>query len=258
METHRKECSLEIIQCEYHKVGCEIKMARKDQEKHKKEQMENHLMMSTSELSNTKAQLATAFEQIRNLTVLMYSQLNPTAEVSTACTISAAKWSITLNAMASIFKAGNQVLPATLQVSGYSKMKENDEQWYSYPFYTHTQGYKMCLNIVTAGNGDGKGTYLSAFLYLMKGSHDNKLKWPLRGTFGIKLLNQISNNEHHLKGLRYDDMTRNGSDNRVIMDNRAKTAWGHPQFFSNKNLHMITPTCQYLKDDCLVFQVMKL
>ena len=40
LEVHRKECPLEMIQCEYYSVGCEVKMARKDQEKHKKENME--------------------------------------------------------------------------------------------------------------------------------------------------------------------------------------------------------------------------
>ena len=46
MEAHRKECPLEMIQCEYYSVGCEVRMARKDKEKHKKEKMEEHLMMN--------------------------------------------------------------------------------------------------------------------------------------------------------------------------------------------------------------------
>ena len=32
----------------------------------------------------------------------------------------------------------------------------------------------------------------------MKGAHDDKQVWPLRGTYEIKLLNQISDSEHHL------------------------------------------------------------
>ena len=36
---YRKECMchLEMIQCEYHNVGCEVRMAHKDQEKHENE-----------------------------------------------------------------------------------------------------------------------------------------------------------------------------------------------------------------------------
>ena len=47
MEAHRKECPLEMIQCEYHNVGCEVRIARKDQEWHRNEKMEEHLMMMT-------------------------------------------------------------------------------------------------------------------------------------------------------------------------------------------------------------------
>ena len=51
MEAHRKECPLEMIQCEYYSVECEAKIARKDQEKHKKENMEGHLMITKQGLS---------------------------------------------------------------------------------------------------------------------------------------------------------------------------------------------------------------
>ena len=33
MEAHRKECPLDMIQCEYHNVGCEVMIAHRDQEK---------------------------------------------------------------------------------------------------------------------------------------------------------------------------------------------------------------------------------
>ena len=51
MEAHRKECPLEIIQCEYHDLGCEIMIVREDQEKHDNEKMKEHLMMTKCRLS---------------------------------------------------------------------------------------------------------------------------------------------------------------------------------------------------------------
>ena len=98
----------------------------------------------------------------------------------------------------------------------------------------------MCLYIDAAG--DGKGTYLSLYLYLMKGSHDNELTWPLRGKFEIKLLNQISDSEHH-------------SNSIVVTDDDCSNRVTESEFISNNNLHKITPTCQFLKDDRLFFQV---
>ena len=59
MEAHRKECPLEMIQCEYYSVGCKrVKLARKDMENHNKENVKEHLMMANHELTDTKAQLA--------------------------------------------------------------------------------------------------------------------------------------------------------------------------------------------------------
>ena len=73
MEAHRKECSFEMIHCEYHNVCCEVRMARQDQEKHENENMKEHLMMTKNKLDKdniqhetTKAQLAVAVKQINN------------------------------------------------------------------------------------------------------------------------------------------------------------------------------------------------
>jgi len=61
IETHRKKCSLEMIQCKYYRVGCKrVKIARKDLEEHNKQKMEEHLMM-------TKVHLDAALKQIANL-----------------------------------------------------------------------------------------------------------------------------------------------------------------------------------------------
>ena len=185
-----------MIQCEYHNVGCDVRMAHKDQEKHENDNMKEHLMMTKSklneELTDTKSQLAIALRQITNLTILMHSQLNPSTDVSN---VSVAKQSINLEAMVSMFKSGNQVLPVVAQMSGYDKMMENKARWYSEPFNTNNNGYMMCLSSDAAGHkdGNGKGTHLSVFL---KGSHDDELTWPLKGKFEVKLLNQISDSEH--------------------------------------------------------------
>ena len=246
MEAHRKECPLEMIQCEYYSVGCEVTMARKDQEKHKKENMEDHLMMTNHKLKNTNVQLTAALQQMTNLTaLLMNAQLGPN-------TSHANIRSIHLDSIAAISKCGNQVCPVTIKMPEYKDMKENDIEWYSDPFYTHNKGYKMCLCVYAAGDDDGKGTHLSVYLHLMKAPHDDELTWPLRGEFKIKLLNQISDSKHHSITLNYDDDIPDDCTNRVTEGDRNEDSWGWPQYISNKNLNKITS--QYLKDDCLFFQ----
>ena len=100
-------------------------------------------------------------------------------------------------------------------------MKDSDKRWYSEPFYTHNKGYKMCLHVDAAGCGNGKGTHLSVGLFLMKGLHDDELTWPLRGNFEMKLLNQISDSEHHSMTVTFDDNTTGGSDKRVTKGDRV-------------------------------------
>ena len=54
MGLHRLECLLEIIQCRYHDVGCDAQMARKDQEKHENDEMQDHLIKTASMLTEVQ------------------------------------------------------------------------------------------------------------------------------------------------------------------------------------------------------------
>ena len=254
MEAHRKECPLEIIQCEYYSVGCEVRMARKDKEKHiyKKENIEEHLMMTNYELTNTKAQLAAALKQMTSLTaILMNAQLGPNTAASHANIRS-----VHLDSKAEIFKCGNQTCPVTIKMSEYSVKRRDAIEWYSDPFYTHNKGYKMCLNIFAAGS-DGESTHLSVYLHLMKGPYDDELTWPLTEELEIKLLNQINDSEHDSGTITYNDDIPDCYTERVTNSIKSECGWGWPEYASNEDLNEITPTCQFLKDDCLFFQVTK-
>ena len=125
-------------------------------------------------------------------------------------------------------------------------MKENDKEWYSEPFSTHNMGYKICLTTDTAGDGSSRGTHLSVFLMLMKGSHDDELRWPLRGEFEIKLFNQISDSEHRSVTVTFDDNT-DGPDHRVMEGDISEDGWGRhvlTLFPMKTSVTLYTPTCQ--------------
>ena len=114
MEGHRKkECPLEMIQCEYYSVGCKrVKVAYKDQEEHNKQNMEhltmtkNKLTCTKTQLDDTKAQLNAALKQINGLTVLMNAQLHPT-------TCDKDRRVIQLDTMATMF---DFVCPVTIKI----------------------------------------------------------------------------------------------------------------------------------------------
>ncbi|XP_065900596.1 uncharacterized protein [Dysidea avara] len=88
MEAHRKECPLEMIQCEYHNVGCEERMMRKRKREHEEEKMEEHLSLTkhslTQEVADTKLQLVGALEKIDTLNLVLHQALGLTSYFSGA------------------------------------------------------------------------------------------------------------------------------------------------------------------------------
>ena len=182
----------------------------------------------------TKSKLDEALKQIDSLAALMNAYLYP----------------IQLNTMATTM---THVCPITIKMKKYEYKKENRRDWGSISFYSHDNGYKMCLNIVVNGYGDSRGTHLSAFLLFMMVSYDDELTWPVRGEFEVKLLNQISDSEHHSKMVKLGEEGGEQQD-QVIEDVRGDYGWGYPNYISNEDLQK-SPSCQFLKNDCLFFQI---
>ena len=56
-----------------------------------------------------------------------------------------------------------------------SKRKQFNNQYYSPPFYTHPQGYKLCLKVYANCIRSGEGTHVSILATLMRGEHDQHL-----------------------------------------------------------------------------------
>ena len=129
MEAHRKkECPLEMIQCEYYSVGCKcIKLAYKDQDEHNQQNMKEHLMMTKNEIISTKTQLNDTRAQLDTKTqlnetkaqldsalkLLMNAQLYP-------ITHSISLRSMQLDVMATMFKS---VCPVTIKISEFNEKK---------------------------------------------------------------------------------------------------------------------------------------
>ena len=293
VEEHMKMCPLKPIQCEYHVVGCEERMARKDQKKHNKEKMEEHLSFTTHQLTNTQRDLNTTKQQLattcQNLTKAEKEHITLAAntdevlakletkfqtkitEIETAAKKRITEletkleqktqqieqlifdsntfWYNTVKYQASKLSSGDQVVPVIVKMSEYTKKKSYKVSWYSDSFYTHHKGYKMCLYIYARGHTTG---YMKVFLYLMKGPYDDQLRWPLEGHCEVKLLNQISNREHHLGNGEYQDV---GHERVTSKERCTYNMWNSHEFISHEDLHKITPTCQYLKDDSIFLQV---
>ena len=159
-------------------------------------------------------------------------------------------------------EVSDQVAPAAiLKMSDYAKRKENKEQWYSKPFFAFLEGYQMSLIVYADGNGEGEGTHVSVYLYLMKGPHDDKLEqsghWPLRGTFTIELLNQLSDNNHFSCVEQFHHYFCNKCTNRVIGALgfvHMVNGLGRSHFISHDKL-LHHNSIDYGKNDSLIFRI---
>ena len=132
----------------------------------------------------------------------------------------------------------------------FEDYKRDDDYWYSPHFYTHPQGYKMCLKINANGDSVGQSTHLSVRVCFMKGEFDDQLKWPFQGEVTIQLLSQIDE-DHCVKVIPL----RKGflSAARVLETERNMYARGIGDFLPHSQLKP-----KYLKDDCIKLRVKKI
>jgi len=57
LNDHKSKCPLEMIDCEYHSMGCEVRMTRQTQQEHSRKEMEYHLHLTKLKLDKTLAKL---------------------------------------------------------------------------------------------------------------------------------------------------------------------------------------------------------
>ena len=156
-------------------------------------------------------------------------------------------------AVESLSEAG--VLPTERTMPCFEQYKTDSDNWFSPPFYTHPQGYKMCLRVCANGYGEGKGTHVSVSASLMRGEFDDDLKWPFRGHVGFAMLNQLEDDNHITRTIPFTDNEVTG---RVMEGERFPSGWGYSTFIAHTELNYNpTKNCQYLKYDCLRFRVVK-
>ena len=113
----------------------------------------------------------------------------------------------------------------------------------------------MCIEVDADGYDDGAGTHVSVFAYLMKGKNDDNLPWPFTGEVTITLRNQLEDENHYTNTVTFPQYSDEINE-RVVDDERAPDGYGESQFISHDELDFdFDYNCQYLKDDCLFFEI---
>ena len=141
--------------------------------------------------------------------------------------------------------------PYDITFSNYQQVKARNGDIDSSPMYTHPGGYKFKLKLFPDGLviSIDHGAYVSVEVHLLKSDHDAELKFPVKFTITLQLLNQQRDQDHHTRDIRCEIKTRErigrvGSDWTFIL--QADLKWS------------LAKQTQYLKDDCLKFRIKKI
>ncbi len=218
-------CGYEPVSCKYAKVGCKTRPVRKYLKVHE-ENDQLHLRVTAEKVLELTKKVAL----IENNSRMDITEINSQLLKSTS------------------------TVPRTIRLTNYLKHKSDKDQFYSPPFYTSYNGYKMCLRFNANGSGTGEGTHVSVFAYLMKGDNDDSLSWPFTGRVTFKLLNQLEDDNHYEKTTAF--LADNEAGKRVVDRKRAQRGYGQQKCISHAYLdYNADKNTQYLKDDTLVFRV---
>lgn len=143
---------------------------------------------------------------------------------------------------------------AEFVMGDYAKHKRDNASWFSPPFYTQQKGRRMCLEVLANGDGEGKGQYISVYLYFMCGEFDGDVAWPFRGSLVVELLDQKptkgGGNAAYRQTIRYAESTRKEYCDRVLDGERSKHAKGLIKF-----IHLSEIPVRFLKKDSLRFRI---
>ena len=143
------------------------------------------------------------------------------------------------------------LVPLEVTMHDFRRHKTLNMDWFSSPFYTHPRGYKMCLNVDANGFGEGRGTHVSVFIYMMQGEFDNELKWPFRGTITVQVLNgRVAEVNPYYTIVQFDQ--RSKAAGRVYEASRASSGQGMLKFIAHAELQH-----RFLVNDKLCFRITK-
>ena len=158
------------------------------------------------------------------------------------------------------------VLPFEFTMHEFQEYKRENKIWHSLPFYTHSHGYTLCIDVRAFRTHRN----ISVYAYLMLGAFDEDLNWPFRGNVTIELINQAessrlnpvafvsSRKKSHVRSFDFAETRDSRVNRRVTMSKRAKSGKVIHHFIAHSALdYDAVKGTQYLKDDSLKFRISK-
>lgn len=144
-------------------------------------------------------------------------------------------------------------------------VKRNQAQYrfereiYSDEFYSHQNGYKMCLSAWPDGFDDnsfvgkisgyifGKSLYLAVLFHIMHGPFDDTLHWPFEHDVTLALIDQKTGLVHCSRKVEYEDYPNNVNRNKPARDRNGGFGYKLIRF-----TQLLTNTALYENDKIVI------
>ena len=292
---HLNECPRARINCSFAKVGCNKIVRREQMPEHVREDIEQHVTLNKNtilcilkdletikkqsaetasklekttkeleatrlELSKTKQQLKQREQEIaeirENIDMFWVTQYELKEQVKD---IEYNTWPLHI-VSTTIGNSSKELIPLIIKMDKFESQTNCKARWFSPSFYTQQPGYRICLSIIPSGyikediNGYVQDAFVTVGAIVLKGDYDDDLTWPIQGVLTVHLLNQIADNNHTNIKLQFRG---NNFCQRVTEQIDMTNCWiDCEQIIAHKSLsYSDERKCQYLKNDCLFFQV---
>ena len=128
--------------------------------------------------------------------------------------------------------------PVNFSMLNYDHFKSVDYVWNSEPFYSHHGGYKMRVQLYPGGLaiGDGTGTHLAVYVFIMHGENDDKLQWPFRGSVTVQAYNRGTETWDRTDVVRFAEAVNHDCCGKPRADCISNSGWGIPGFIANNDI----------------------
>ena len=280
LQDHLDKCPFQVVECQFSHVGCQEKVHRCDLGQHLSDNSVHHIALSSKmiyenlqkmmeekdrqlqekdrqlrdkdrQLQEKEAQIAKKDEQLMNKYDEQKSIIQQLQERDEKLDKLSRKLEQLEYVVANIHGIVSNDVVLSVTMTEFEHKKDNEVRWYSPPYFTHINGYKMCFEVDFHSN---RTTLLRIDSYMMKGPYDDHLQWPFKEKVIIRLLNQLGDHHHYDYIFNYKDNDDNGK--RVTSGERGNyVATQSKRLLLYQLGYSASSDCQYLKDDCLKFKV---
>jgi len=193
---HLTACLKQEVACSFGEMGCKEKMQRQFQQQHLESNVIQMLMcqafhVQQQQLQETRQELS-EMKSKANQAEYWVSGFQMMADE-----VKKNNWPLYLTVMSKLVTSMSQ--PVAPIIICLPNILKNRAQFsgHSMPFYTHPQGYKMCLSLHMPYQGGQRS--ITVQFCIIKGEFDDRLVWPYESAVTITLLNNHKDDSHEEK-----------------------------------------------------------